>query len=102
MNTPNYNEITNDLLRPFLHSVENCLHGYIILIDGQIWKRSLDGNFIFPTRKKAIAAFYSNMRWTVARRFGSAQNAFNYYENASFYWKKFKEILGDRFEIKYI
>lgn len=102
MNTPNYNEVVNEIVRPFIQPLEECIHGWIILIDGQVWKRSTNGNFLFPTRKKATTAFYNCMRWRAIRVLGEASGRSNYWDRATLYWRRFKEILGNRLEIRYI
>lgn len=95
------NAIINNIIRQYTKPIEEFLHGWIILIDGQIWKPYI-GSFIFNSRKQAVTAFYNRMRWKVIYTMGRAEGNDYYYRNRSMYWTRFKEALKDRMEIRQI
>lgn len=95
------NAIINNIIRPYTKPIEEVLHGWIILIDGQVWKPRV-GSFIFNSRKQAVTAFYNIMRWKVISTMGRAENNYNYWRTSSIYWAQFKETLKDRMEIRQI
>ena len=100
MNTDVENRAIQELIDGNTKPIEECLRGWIILIDGRVFKPRV-GNFIFSTRKQAVKAFYNNMRWRVAVHLREA-NGDSTWRNASTYWARFKRVLGDRFEVKHI
>lgn len=102
MNTTDYNETVNEIIRPHLTPIGECVHGWIILIDGQVWTKNDRSAFIFRTRKQAVSSFYHYMKWKAVRALGNRANDGSYWRNASQYWRRFKELLGDRLEIKEI
>ena len=93
--------IINNIIRQYTKPIEAVLHGWIILIDGQVWKPRV-GNFIFNSRKQAVTAFYNMMRWRVISSIGIAEGNIHYWRNSSMYWAQFKEALKDRMEIRQI
>lgn len=95
------NNLVDTILRSNLKPINEALHGWIILIDGKVWKSSM-GNFLFSTRKQATSSFYNNMRWKVTNAFGASEGADRYWRNASIYWDRFKKALENRIEIKEI
>lgn len=95
------NAIINNIIRQYTKPVEEVLHGWIILIDGQVWK-SPTRSFIFDSRKQAVAAFYNGMRWRVIITIGRAEGNDHYWRNSSMYWTQFKEALKDRIKVKQI
>lgn len=95
------NAIINNIIRQYTKPIEEVLHGWIILIDGQVWK-PYAGSFIFNSRKQAVTAFYNGMRWRVISIMGRAEGNDYYWRNSSMYWARFKEALKGRMEIRYI
>lgn len=95
------NAIINNIICQYTKPIEEVLHGWIILIDGQVWKPYV-GSFIFNSRKQAITAFYNGMRWRVVSTMGRAEGNESSWRNSSMYWARFKEALKDRMEIKQI
>ena len=95
------NAIINNIIRQCTKPIEEVLHGWIILIDGQVWKPSV-GSFIFNSRKQAVTSFYNVMRWKVASSMGRAEGNDHYWSDTSMYWARFKEALKDRMEIRQI
>ena len=100
MNTDVEARIIQEIIDENTKPIEECLHGWIILIDGRIFKPKI-GSFIFPTRKSAVRAFYNSMRWRVVIRLGANDSGIMW-NNSSSYWARFKRTLGNRFEVKYI
>ena len=97
----NYRRAVNRIIQQYTVSPEVCLHGWIILIDNRIWINTM-GCFLWDTRNKAVKAFYNCMKWRASRIMREENHEeFNWslYET---HWKKFKEILGDRLQIKQI
>lgn len=92
------NAIINNIICQYTKPIEEVLHGWIILIDGQVWKPNV-GSFIFNSRKQAVTAFYNGMRWKVMSTMGRAEGNWG---NSSMYWARFKEALKDRMEIRQI
>ena len=95
------NAIINNIVCQYTKPIEEVLHGWIILIDGQVWKHCT-GSFIFNSRKQAVTAFYNVMRWRVISTMGRAEGNNYYWRNSSMYWTQFKEALKDRMEIRQI
>lgn len=95
------NAIINNIICQYTKLIEEVFHGWIILIDGQVWK-SYAGNFIFNSRKQAVTAFYNGMRWRIVGSMGRAEGNNHYWRNSSMYWARFKETLKDRMEIRQI
>lgn len=97
----NYRRAVNRIIQQYTVSPEVCLHGWIILIDNRIWINTT-GCFLWDTRDKAIKAFYNCMKWRASR----IMREENHEEFSMFlyrgHWKIFKEILGDRLQIKQI
>lgn len=97
----NYRRAVNRIIQQYTVSPEVCLHGWIILIDNRIWINTT-GCFLWDTRDKAIRAFYNCMKWRASR----IMREENHEEFSMFlyrgHWKIFKEILGDRLQIKQI
>ena len=97
----NYRRAVNRIIQQYTVSPEVCLHGWIILIDNRIWINTT-GCFLWDTRDKAIRAFYNHMKWRASRNMREENNetySMSLYHN---HWKIFKEILGDRLQIKQI
>lgn len=95
------NAIINNIICQYTKPIEEVLHGWIILIDGQVWK-SYAGSFIFNSREQAVTAFYNGMRWRVVSTLGRLEGNSYYWRNSSMYWARFKEALKDRMEIRQI
>lgn len=95
------NAIINNIIRQYTKPVEEVFHGWIILIDGQVWK-STTRSFIFDSKRQATAAFYNVMRWKVISTMGRAEGDDYYWNNGSRYWARFKEALKDRIEVRQI
>lgn len=95
------NAIIDNILSQCTEPIEEVLHGWIILIDGQVWKSPARG-FIFNSRKQAVTVFYNGMRWKVASSMGRAEGNDHYWSDTSMYWARFKEALKDRMEIRQI
>lgn len=95
------NAIINNIICQYTKPIEEVLHGWIILIDGQVWKPYV-GSFIFNSRKQAVTTFYNMMRWRVISTIGRAEGNEYYWRNSSMYWARFKEALKGRMEIKQI
>ena len=95
------NAIIDNILSQCTEPIEEVLHGWIILIDGQVWKSPARG-FIFNSRKQAVTTFYNGMRWKVASSMGRAEGNDHYWSDTSMYWARFKEALKDRMEIRRI
>ena len=95
------NAIINNIICQYTKPIEEVLHGWIILIDGQVWK-SYAGSFIFNSREQAVTAFYNVMRWRVVSTLGRLEGNSYYWRNSSMYWARFKEALKDRMEIRQI
>ena len=95
------NAIINNIICQYTKPIEEALHGWIILIDGQVWKSPARG-FIFNSRKQAVTAFYNGMRWKVVSTLGRAESDDSYWAHTSRYWARFKEALKDRMEIRQI
>lgn len=95
------NAIINNIICQYTKPIEEVLHGWIILIDGQVWK-SYAGSFIFNSREQAVTAFYNVMRWRVVSTLGRLEGNNYYWRNSSMYWARFKEALKDRMEIRQI
>ena len=95
------NAIINNIICRYTKPIEEVLHGWIILIDGQVWKPYV-GSFIFNSREQAVTAFYNGMRWRVISTIGRAEGNEHYWRNSSMYWARFKEALKGRMEIKQI
>lgn len=95
------NAIINNIVCQYTKPIEEVLHGWIILIDGQVWK-PYAGSFIFNSKKQAVTAFYNVMRWRVVGTMGRAEGNNYYWRNSSMYWARFKEALKDRMGIKQI
>lgn len=93
--------IINDIIRQYTKPIEEIIHGWIILIDGQVWRPRI-GSFLFNSRKQAVSAFYNGMRGTVVYTMGRAEGNNYYWRNSSMYWARFKEALKDRMEIRQI
>ena len=97
----NYRRAVNRIIQQYTVSPEVCLHGWIIFIDNRIWINTT-GCFLCVTRDKAIRAFYNHMKWRASRIMREENNetySMSLYHN---HWKIFKEILGDRLQIKQI
>ena len=95
------NAIINNIICQYTKPIEEVLHGWIILIDGQVWK-SYAGSFIFNSREQAVTAFYNVMRWRVVSTLGRLEGNSYYWRNSPMYWARFKEALKDRMEIRQI
>lgn len=95
------NAIINNIICQYTKPIEEVLHGWIILIDGQVWKPYV-GSFIFNSREQAVTAFYNGMRWRVISTIGRVEGNEYYWRNSSMYWARFKEALKGRMEIKQI
>ena len=95
------NAIINNIICQYTKPIEEVLHGWIILIDGQVWKPHV-GSFIFNSSEQAVTAFYNGMRWRVISTIGRAEGNEHYWRNSSMYWARFKEALKGRMEIKQI
>lgn len=95
------NAIINNIIHQYTKPIEEVLHGWIILIDGQVWKPHV-GSFLFNSRKQAVTAFYNGMRWRVVSIMGRAEGNNHYWRDCSMYWTRFKEALKDRMEIRQI
>ena len=95
------NAIINNIICQYTKPIEEVLHGWIILIDGQVWK-SPTRSFIFNSREQAVTAFYKGMRWRVISIMGRAEVNNYYWRNSSIYWARFKEALKGRMEIRQI
>lgn len=97
------NTIINNIICQCTKPIEEVLHGWIILIDGQVWKSPSDTrSFIFDSREQAVTAFYNRMRWRVVSTLGRMEGNNYYWRNSSMYWTRFKEALKDRMEIRQI
>lgn len=97
----NYRRAVNRIIQQYTVSPEVCLHGWIILIDNRIWINTT-GCFLWDTRDKAVRAFYNHMKWRASRIMREENHeefSMSLYHN---HWKIFKEILGDRLQIKQI
>ena len=97
----NYRRAVNRIIQQYTVSPEVCLHGWIILIDNRIWINTT-GCFLWDTRDKAIRAFYNCMKWRASRIMREENHeefSMSLYHG---HWKRFKEILGDRLQIKQI
>lgn len=97
------NAIINNIICQCTKPIEEVLHGWIILIDGQVWKSpSNTKSFIFNSREQAVTAFYNGMRWKVVITLGRMESNSYYWRDSSMYWARFKEALKDRMEIRQI
>lgn len=97
------NTIINNIICQYTKPIEEVLHGWIILINGQVWKSPSDTrNFIFDSREQAVTAFYNGMRWRVISIMGRAEGNDHYWRDSSMYWTQFKEALKDRMEVRQI
>lgn len=97
----NYRRAVNRIIQQYTVSLEVCLHGWIILIDNRIWINTT-GCFLWDTRDKAIKAFYNCMKWRASRIMREENHEEFYMSLYNTHWKIFKEILGDRLQIKQI
>lgn len=80
------NTIINNIICQYTKPIEEVLHGWIILIDGQVWKSPSDTrSFIFDSREQAVTAFYNGMRWRVVSTLGRAEGNNYYWRNSSMY-----------------
>lgn len=95
------NTIISNIIRQYTKPVEEVLHGWIILIDGQVWKLHV-GSFLFNSRKQAVTSFYNCMRWRVISTMGQAEGNDHYWRDCSMYWARFKEALRGRMEVRQI
>lgn len=95
------NTIINNIICQYTKPIEEALHGWIILIDGQVWK-PYAGSFIFNSRKQAVTAFYNVMRWRIVGSMGRAEGNDHYWRDSLMYWARFKETLKDRMKIRQI
>lgn len=96
------NAIIDNILSQYTEPIEEVLHGWIILIDGQVWKSPYTRSFIFNSRKQAVTTFYNGMRWKVVSSMERAEGNDHYWSDSSMYWARFKEALKDRMEIRQI
>ena len=97
----NYKRAVNRIIQQYTVSPEVCLHGWIILIDNRIWINTM-GCFLWDTRDKAIKAFYNCMKWRASQIMREENHEEFYWSMYHTHWKIFKEILGDRLQIKQI
>lgn len=97
----NYRRAVNRIIQQYTVSPEVCLHGWIILIDNRIWINTM-GCFLWDTRNKAVKAFYNCMKWRTSRIMREENHEEFNWSLCNTHWKIFKEILGDRLQIKRI
>lgn len=97
----NYKRAVNRIIQQYTVSPEAYLHGWIILIDNRIWINTT-GCFLWDTRDKAIRAFYNCMKWRASQIMREENHEEFYWSIYHTHWKIFKEILGDRLQIKQI
>lgn len=97
----NYRRAVNRIIQQYTVSPEVCLHGWIILIDNRIWINTM-GCFLWDTRNKAVKAFYNCMKWRASRIMREENHEEFNWSLCNTRWKIFKEILGDRLQIKKI
>lgn len=98
-------QLIENILRENFVPLDTGFHGWVIILDNRIFTTRA-GKFIFPSKGKAVKAFYNRMVWTVARHYSffmergwSAPNppwVGNYWSHSGEYWKDFKNYLGDR------
>lgn len=97
----NYKRAVNRIIQQYTVSPEACFQGWIILIDNRIWINTV-GCFLWDTRDKAIKAFYNCMKWRASQIMREENHEEFYGSTYHTHWKIFKEILGDRLQIKQI
>lgn len=97
----NYRRAVNRIIQQYTVSPEVCLHGWIILIDNRIWINYY-GCFLWETRNKAVKAFYNCMKWRASQIMREENHEEFNWSLCDIHWKIFKEILGDRLQIKRI
>lgn len=97
----NYRRAVNRIIQQYTVSPEVYLHGWIILIDNRIWINYY-GCFLWETRNKAVKAFYNCMKWRTSRIMREENHEEFNWSFCNTHWKIFKEILGDRLQIKRI
>ena len=97
----NYIRAVNRIIQQYTVSPEVCLHGWIILIDNRIWINYY-GCFLWETRNKAVKTFYNCMKWRASRIMREENHEEFNWSLYNTHWKIFKEILGDRLQIKRI
>lgn len=98
-------EITEELINnvldyEILKPVRELFNGWIILIDGKVFKIP-NGRFIFTTRQQAVKSFYNTMRWRLICKIYQTSGQYSWGE-ASQYWKSFKAALRGRIKIENI
>lgn len=97
----NYKRAVNRIIQQYTVFPEACLHGWIILLDNRIWINTM-GCFLWDTRDKAIKTFYNCMKWRVSQIMREENREEFYGSTYHTHWKIFKEILGDKLQIKQI
>ena len=80
------NAIINNIICQYTKPIEEVLHGWIILIDGQVWKSPSDTrSFIFDSREQAVTSFYNGMSWRVVSTLGRLEGNSYYWRDSSMY-----------------
>ena len=97
--------LIENILRDNFFPVDNEIHGWIVIFDNKIFTTRA-GKFIFPSREKAVKAFYNRMVWTVARHYAYFSERgvsipdppwiAGHWSRRGEYWRDFKNYLGDR------
>ena len=93
-------EIARQVLEDFtLHTVDSLLHGFVVMLDGKIWKSNM-GAFIFETAREANQAFYNGERWRFTRRYSMIVHGTDglgwpiHYDRSTEAWRQFKRLVN--------
>lgn len=97
--------IENILYSGGFTSVNEALHGWVIVIDDKVYKPRA-GTFIYKTRKQAVKALYNGLSWIVLRHYAYFRQrresvscppwVEGCWRQKGEYWKDFKKYLGKR------
>ena len=105
MDNLNTEEVKRLLQQAFLPK-EEVLHGWIVTTNLGLFVAT--GNrFIFPTRQKAVAAFYNSECWRSYWEYcdkyhRDSNRSYLNWPNRAVFWKKYKEIAIKEFDFKVI
>lgn len=99
-------EIVNTQLR----DPKSVLHGWIVTIDKRILTKGAAGQFIFPSRKNAVAALHRELYYSTVWRgqidmYPPNIGSMSYLEHQKYsgdLWREWKKYMGDRIQIKQI
>lgn len=94
-----YNSELKRIADAFTVPVNDAFHGWIITLNGRIWK-TWDGKIFHESREKAVRRFYNEMRWRVRRELRNSFGRSNDSINNTSLWFQFKKI--NNFEVKEI